>query len=93
MPLRKNRPRFTHVYHLDGKIMPRVNYAQPNITMLPDNHYICTCGNMLKDLYTFNNHKKSLTHLILTQQIDENHPTMSIHVQRDLLLASGKKIW
>jgi hypothetical protein len=90
---KKIRPRVKHIYHLDGKILPQTNYCQSDITILPNNQFICTCGNLLTDLYAFNSHKKTLRHLILTQQIDENHPTLTIHVQRDMLLSSSKKIW
>lgn len=92
--MRKVKKPMLHVRRLDGNIIQDYNQAQSHIKFLPDGkRFICTCGNEYSDIGGFYMHKKTLTHLIRTQQIDENHPTITLHVQRDMLLSSGKKIW
>lgn len=92
--MRKVKKPMLHVRRLDGNIIQDYDQSQSHIKFLPDGkRFICTCGNEYSDIGGFYMHKKTLTHLILTKQIQEYHPTLSPNKQRDILLSSGKRIW
>lgn len=91
--MKKVKKPYLHVKRLDGEIFEEYNYTQKYITILDNNEYLCTCGQVYKNINGFCSHKKSLIHLILTKQIQEYHATLSPYEQKELLLASGKYIW
>ena len=81
--------------YLDGKLYIDPDYTQSHITFLPDNSggFVCTCGNRIGNIKSLSVHKRTFNHLILTKQIKEYHPTLNCHQQRDILIASGIRIW
>ena len=91
--MKKVKKPMLHVTRLDGEIFEEYNYTQPHITFLPDNKYLCTCGEVYIDINGFHSHKKSLIHLIRTKQIHEYHPTLSPAKQKEMLIDSKTKIW
>lgn len=80
------------IRRLDGKIVPEYNYTRSHI-QFEDDGFICTCGNKYRHMGGLYAHKKTLSHLILTKQINEYHPTLTVHEQRDMLFANNTRIW
>ena len=77
-----------HNRYLDGKLVDPYEQTRDRIIVLEDGSFICTCGVKMGTLRSLAVHQKTLNHLIMTRQIDEYHPTLNCHQQRDILLSS-----
>ena len=91
--MRQVKKPYLRIKRLDGEIFDEYNYTQKYITFLGNNEYLCTCGQVYKNINGFYSHKKSLIHLIRTKQIQEYHATLSPQKQKEILIDSGKYIW
>ena len=93
MPQTTVYPNHLRNIYVGGKLIEKYQPDSRVIHMLPNNQYLCTCGNIQKGRDTFHTHKKTLIHLIRTRQIDDTHPSKSIQVQKGELLCSGVEVW
>ena len=80
------------IYHNGVVVQPHA-YKSTHIKILPNDEYLCTCGQIQQRITCFHTHRKTLKHLLASGQITEKHPTLSIQQQRQNLLNSGAKLF
>lgn len=82
-------PSTKHTIYLNGVVVPQQPYKATHIKILPNDEYLCTCGQIQQRITCFHTHRKTLRHLLASGQITESHPTLTIQQQRTRLLESG----
>jgi hypothetical protein len=92
MPYTLKYPEHLRTVYYQGKIVPQQNHSQSHITILPEGGYRCTCGNVLRFINGHYMHKRTISHLQRTGQIDVRQPG-SLKEQRDRLIDGGVGIW